>query len=43
VKHLFLFNGRPAGETPEPGSDAWMETLRAYRMTEAAGSASLPE
>jgi hypothetical protein len=36
MKYLFLLYGRPEGKDPEPGSDAWMETLRAYEAADAA-------
>jgi hypothetical protein len=36
MKYLFLFNSRVEGQTPEPGSDAWMETLHAYQAADAA-------
>jgi hypothetical protein len=36
MKYLFLFNGRAEGRMAEPGSDAWMETLRAYQAADAA-------
>ncbi|HKA85204.1 MAG TPA: YciI family protein [Acidimicrobiales bacterium] len=36
MKYLFLFNGRAEGQMAEPGSAAWMETLRAYQAADAA-------
>ena len=36
MKYLFLPYDRPKGESPEPGSDEWMETLGTYQAADAA-------
>lgn len=36
MKYLFLLYDRPEGESPEPGSGEWAETLGAYQAVDAA-------